>query len=357
MLSSIQDAVKLLLPAKRKTNSTSGWISFNAPCCHHNGESADTRGRGGLVINPDGGISYHCFNCNFKASYTPGRPLYYKFRKLLSWFGASENEIKRLVIDALRVKDLIAPEALEEVVAREEVSFKARLLPLESQTFVGWETFYTLSAHNPQVYNVPADFHHAVMYAAERKIDFIKYDIRWTPEVEQKLHKRVVIPFTWKNQVIGYTARTFEDGIKPKYYNSHEPNYVFNVDRQYADAKFVVVVEGPFDAMSIDGVAILGSECNEAQADIIDSLGREVIVVPDFDKKLVKGREVWAGESLVNSALEYGWSVSFPIWSETCKDVNDAVVKYGKLFTLKAIIEGKEHSRLKIELKKKTYAR
>lgn len=356
MLTTIQDAVRLLLPAKRKTGS-SGWISFNAPCCVHNGESADTRGRGGLVFNSDGGTSYHCFNCQFKASYVPGRHLTYKFRKLLSWLGATEIEIKRFVIDAIRVKDLVAPEQLTEAVEKEEVTFKARPLPAEAQTFVGWETFYTLSANNPQVYNVPNDFHRAVVYAAERKIDFIKYDMRWTPEVEHKLHKRVVIPFTWRNQVIGYTARTFEDGIKPRYYNSHEPNYVFNVDRQLANSKFVIVVEGPFDAMSVDGVAILGSNINETQADIIDSLGREVIVVPDFDKKIFKGREVWAGESLVDAALEYGWSVSFPVWSETCKDVNDAVIKYGKLFALKAIIEGKEQSRLKIELKKKTYAR
>jgi hypothetical protein len=45
--------------------------------------------------------------------------------------------------------------------------------------------------------------------------------------------------------------------------------------------------------MSIDGVAILGSECSEQQADIIESLGREVIVVPDFDKHTSKqGKEI-----------------------------------------------------------------
>ena len=57
MLNTIQDAVRLILPGKRKTNSSSGWISFNAVCCHHNGESADTRGRGGMMMNADGGVS------------------------------------------------------------------------------------------------------------------------------------------------------------------------------------------------------------------------------------------------------------------------------------------------------------
>ena len=118
MLTTIQDYVLTILPAKRKRSQT-GWISFNAPCCVHNGESADTRGRGGIVMNPDGGVSYHCFNCNFKANYTPGRHLNYKFRKLLSWLGASENEVKRLVIDAIRVRELVATESVEE--EKEEV--------------------------------------------------------------------------------------------------------------------------------------------------------------------------------------------------------------------------------------------
>jgi hypothetical protein len=343
MLTTIQDELRLLLPAKRKTNSTSGWVSFNAPCCHHNGESADTRGRGGLVANADGGVSYHCFNCNFKASYIPGRHLTYKFRKLLSWLGASENEVKRLVIDAIRIKDLVAPETSVEE-ARLEVEFKPRPLPESAMNFTGWETFYTLGADNPAVTNVPADFHAAVMYTADRGIDMIRYNLMWTPEPQYNLNKRVIIPFTWKNHVIGYTARTFEDYVKPKYFNSHEPNYVFNTDRQLPDAKFVVVVEGPFDAMAIDGVAILSNQCNEHQADIIDSLAREVILVPDRDR---------AGARLVDDALEYGWSVSFPEWEDNIKDVSDAVQRYGKLFVLKSILSAKETNRLKIELKKK----
>jgi len=343
MLNSIQDAVTLLLPAKRKTNSTSGWISFNAPCCHHNGESMDTRSRGGMVMNPDGGTSYHCFNCNFKASYVPGRHLTYKFRKLLGWFGADENTVKRLVIDAIRIRELVAPEALVEVEEAEPIEFKARPLPAQAQTLMALNTFYTL---NNDV-DVPSGFHNSVIYLAQREIDLNRYDFYWTPETQYNLHKRVIIPFTWRNRIIGYTARAFDDTVKPKYFNSHEPNYVFNADKQKPDSKFVIVCEGPFDAMSIDGVAILGNECHEQQADIIDSLGREVIVVPDADR---------AGTKLVDAALEYGWSVSYPIWQQDCKDVGSAVAEYGKLFVLKSIIEAKETSRLKIELlKKKLY--
>lgn len=349
MLSTIQDAVKQLLPAKRKS-STSGWTSFNAVCCEHNGESRDTRGRGGVISNANGSISYACFNCGFKANYTPGRHLNYKFRKLLSWFGADENSIKRLVIDAIRVKELVNPEELKTEPA-EEVTFTPRPLPEGAKSFAEWRTFLSLTDEN---YVTPEYLRKSVEYVGQRGGNLLeRYEFYCTDSDEHNMHKRVIIPCYWRGQLIGSTSRTFEDNIKPKYYADYEPNYVFNMDRQTPERKFVIVVEGPFDAMAVDGVAVLSNECSEIQADIIDSLGREVIVVPDFDSKLVKGRNVWAGSKLVEQAIDFGWSVSFPIWNETVKDVSEAVAKYGQLFVLKAILAGKQSSRLKIELHKK----
>ena len=142
MINTIQDAVKLLLPAKRKTNSVSGWVSFNAVCCQHRGESSDTRGRGGMIFNPNGSVSYSCFNCNHTANYTPGRHLNYKFRKLLSWLGADENDIKRLVIEAIRILELVNP---EDVKAEEEkIECKVRELPKSAISFQQFLTWHML---------------------------------------------------------------------------------------------------------------------------------------------------------------------------------------------------------------------
>lgn len=333
MLTTVQDTLLQFLPARRK-RSPSGWVSFNAPCCVHNGESPDSRSRGGLMSNPNGSVSYHCFNCNFKASYTPGYHLNYKVRKLLSWLGADENTVRRLVIEAVRIKDLVTPETEQQV--KQEVSFKIRNLPDDAVNIVESKDLQALE------------------YLLPRKIDPEVYPFYTSAHTENNLNRRVIIPCFWKNELIGYTARTWDNNVKPKYHSHYEPNFVFNTDRQHKDWKFVLVVEGPFDAMSIDGVAILSNECSEVQADIIDSLGREVIVIPDFDKHVNnKGRIVWPGEHLIDQAVEYGWSVSFPIWLETCKDVNEAVCRYGKLFVLKSILEAKETSRLKIELRKR----
>jgi hypothetical protein len=339
MLNIISNFVKTILPAKRKT-TPSGWTSFNGVCCPHNGESADTRGRGGLTANADGSVSYHCFNCGFKASYQPGRHLTFKFRKLLGWLGANDGDVKRLVIEAIRIKDLVAPEQVKE--PEEKIEFKVRDLPKDALSFQQLLTHHILDDFN----NVPTLLNSAVDYIKQRKVDHTKYDFLWTDSTEHSLHQRVIIPIIWEGKPIGYTSRAFTDGVKPKYYSHYEPNVVFNTNNQQRDWKFVIVCEGPFDAMAIDGVAVLGNEVAEVQADIIDALGREVIVVADADK---------SGAKLVDAAIKYGWSVSFPVWQEDadCKDISDAVVKYGKLFVLKSIIDAKETSKLKIELLRK----
>jgi hypothetical protein len=326
MLNIISDFIRSILPVKKKT-TPSGWTSFNAPCCVHNGESADTRGRGGLTANPDGSVSYHCFNCNFKASYQPGRHLTFKFRKLLKWLGADDTDIKRLVIEAIRVRELVAPEEVKAEAEEEKIEFKVRDLPEDAENLIKLDYV-----------------HPALEYCVARKIDIAKYAFYATRQEQYNLHKRIIIPFIWQGKMIGYTARAIEENVKPKYHSNYEPNFVFNINNQLADSKFVIVCEGPFDAMSIDGVAVLNNECNETQADIIESLGREVIVVADRDR---------AGARMINNAIEYGWSVSYPVWLETCKDVNEAVVKYGRLFVLKTILDAKHSSKLKIELMKK----
>jgi hypothetical protein len=326
MLNIISDFIRSILPVKKKT-TPSGWTSFNAPCCPHNGESADTRGRGGLTANPDGSVSFHCFNCNFKASYQPGRHLTFKFRKLLKWLGADDTDIKRLVIEAIRVRELVSPEEVKAEAEEEKIEFKVRDLPDDAENLVALDYV-----------------HPALEYCVARKIDIAKYQFYATRQAQYNLHKRIIIPFVWQGRTIGYTARAIEDNVKPKYHSNYEPNFVFNINNQLADSKFVIVCEGPFDAMSIDGVAVLNNECNETQADIIESLGREVIVVADRDR---------AGARMIANAIEYGWTVSFPVWLETCKDVNEAVVKYGKLFVLKTILDSKHSSKLKIELMRK----
>lgn len=338
MLNIIQDFVKTLLPSKRKTQPT-GWINFDAPCCEAQGNTKRRSQRGNIIMPSDGSISYNCYNCNTTASFKPGRHLSFKFRKLLRQMGADETDIKRLVIEAIRIRELVAPEELVEEEER-KIEFATRDLPEHALSFQQFLSFMVLDDFR----NVPPLLNTAVDYVKSRAIDTHKYDFYWTDLTEHSLHQRVIIPCVWQGKIIGYTSRAFVDGVKPKYYSQYEPNFVFNINNQQQDWRFVIVCEGPFDAMAVDGVAILGNECSDVQAEIIDGLDREVIVVADRDK---------AGAQLLKCAMENGWSASFPVWQETCKDINEAVVKYGKLFVLKSILDAKQSSKLKIELMRK----
>jgi hypothetical protein len=57
--------------------------------------------------------------------------------------------------------------------------------------------------------------------------------------------------------------------------------------------------------------------------------------------------------ALVDRAVEMGWAVSMPNWPEDIKDVNDAVMRWGRLTTLLTIMQSRETSRIKIELRRK----
>jgi hypothetical protein len=153
----------------------------------------------------------------------------------------------------------------------------------------------------------------------------------------------VIIPFTHHNRVVGHTER-YLDNRKPKYISSSQPGYVFGTDLQHADWSNVIVVEGIFDALCIGGLAVMHSTISDEQARLIRSLGKEITVVPDQDI---------AGMELVDRAVELGWAVSMPPWPDDIKDVNDSVVRYGRLATVLTIFENRETSRIKIELRKK----
>lgn len=357
----IQTEVNSLLPAQRKT--TNKWISFNAPCCIHTGETQDRRRRGGILYSADGGVSYHCFNCGFKTSYRPGRALSYKFKRWLEWMGADENSIQRMTVEALREKDQLP--VSYSVEKTKQLTFEARSLPDNSATFKQLGSHIALGAEwtedNKIIWNdklVPKNVLAIIDYAASRipsNSSINNYDFYYTETTAYNLHRRLIIPFYWQQQIVGYTARAISDDIKPKYHSNHPGDYVFNMNMQTAERQFVIVVEGPFDAMAIDGVAVLSSEVSEQQADIINSLGREVIVVPDFDAKInpKNGKKVWSGRSLIDAALEYEWIVSFPVWHEKFKDTAAAACELGRLFVLKSILQARQSNPLKIELQAK----
>ena len=333
----IQNTILTSLPVGRK-KTPSGWISFNAPCCVHNGETADKKKRGGVMTSADGTVSYHCFNCGFKASYVIGRKLTYKMRQFMGYIGIPDDTIRKLAIEAMREE-----EGDKKYEKKKFVTFKRRELPKHTRSLGEWLEEYTVGTIATEQ---QTKIDNLLNYLAGRGIGPDWYDFMYSSDKYWDVDKRLLIPFYWRGDVVGFTGRMFEQSDKVKYYTDVQPGYVFNMDAQDWTRKFVIVTEGPFDAITVSGVSILGSEINDIQRELIDGLGRKVIVVPDRDAP---------GEKLINQAIEFGWSVAFPDWDEKVEDVADAVLKYGRLFTIQSILKTTESNKFKIDLKRKMY--
>jgi len=322
----VLDKFKSLLPARAKS-SPSGWTSFNAPCCQHRGHAADKRKRGGVRF--DTGVVYNCFNCKYTASWQPGRPLSNKFKNLCKWLGASDDDIKVMVFEALKTE---SPE-YEIKQFEEKITFTEKELPQGSLPIAEW---LDVELENDQAIQLAA----VVEYILERGFNPTSGDFYWSPL--NGYEYRVIVPFKYHGKIVGNTARKVKSG-NPKYLSDQHPHFVFNVDNQKEDQKYVFVVEGPFDAMSIGGVALLTNDIHEQQQKIINSLESKVIVIPDQDL---------AGINLINKAAELGWSVAFPNWEDDVKDVADAIQKYGKLFVMVDAIESAQHHIASINIEK-----
>ena len=308
------------LPARRK-QTPSGWISFNAPCC------ADKRQRGGLKVN-DRGWSYHCFNCQFTASFILGRSVGFKARKLLGLLNVPERDIDLLNLESLRHRSIegILDERQQVFNAISDIKFEEfDDLPPHVELLTPEHTAYWKYI---QERCVPADY--PIMVQMQND------GVHWTRD-------HVIIPFTYNDTLVGWCARMLT-GSGPKYINHSQPGYVFGTDLQKPVWQHVLVMEGIFDALCVSGLALMHNTVSDAQARLIRSLGKEITVVPDHDA---------AGMELVDRAIELGWAVSIPDWPEGIKDVNDAVVKMGKLATMITIFQARETTKLKIELRKR----
>ena len=275
-------------------------------------------------------VVYNCFNCKYSTGWKPGSPITPKFKSLCQWLGANDDDIKQLVFEAMKTESAeYQPEAFVE-----KPTFTEKPLPEGALPLIEWLDAKLNNSEEQQLITVAE-------YVVNRGYDPASRHFYWSPLPGYA--DRVIIPFVYDGKIVGSTARKVKDG-KPKYLSDQHPFFVFNVDEQPDEHRYLFVVEGPFDALSVGGVALLTNEISDQQARIINSIGKEVIVIPDQDK---------AGTFLIDQAKELGWSIAFPTWEDSIKDCADAVQKYGKLFVVVDAIKTATSNPAKIEIEKR----
>jgi hypothetical protein len=316
-----------LIPGRKKQTG-SGWTSFNAICCSHRGHREDKRSRGGIKFDGINNWVMHCFNCGYSCSFMLGKNISPKTRQFLLWCGIDSDQIQRWNLESLQHKDLLDFSGNRK--QRSKIKFKTRELPEGEK----------LNIDNPKHFPY-------IEYLEKRNIHYDSYPFLVTPNDKGRNSNRIVIPYTYKEKNVGHTSRYLDNKI-PKYINEQDAGYVFGYDFQHPDYNVCIVVEGIFDALSINGCALTHNTISDDQAQLLAQLNKRIIVVPDRDK---------TGLEITDRALELGYSVSLPPWDKSIKDVNDAVVTYGRLPTLLSIIQHATSSKIKIELRKKQIAK
>ena len=300
--------------SNRQTKRTpSGWISGNAVCCHHRGHSPDKRKRGGLLLNHDGSFAYSCFNCGFNASWSPGKLINSRCKSLFNWLSISEMDKNIISFQALRLHD------------------NHGIVP-ESKTNVTFDTVYLPDGVIPIDNNTPIQVLEYIVHRhLEPFVDTLYYN--------KTNHLQLTIPLYHHTQLTGWLSRNLNDKIR--YSANVQPGYVYGLSDQIATRKLAFVTEGVIDAMHIGGVSVLGSSINQAQRTQIESLNRDIVLVPDRDNN---------GKKMTEWAINNDWLISFPQWDHDINDVSDAVSKYGRLATFGSIMNGICQSRLKSQL-------
>jgi hypothetical protein len=337
-ITSIYQVISEHLPISKRINNR-GWCIFNAPCCQHRGHSHDTRRRGNLLVSPNGLIGYNCYNCGFKTVYTPGKGIGGNFQSLMQWLNIDHKTIQQLKLLSMTQK--IEGESTDTLV--EDLffadTFKRVDLPNGSKRF---DEIIDSNQFND-------DFMNVASYLDSRGEGiFNHWQYYWSPDKTNALNKRIIIPFIHNNKIVGWTARYAGNPPKntPKYFNSSlQENYMFNSDQLNSyNRKRILLVEGPLDAIAVDGIAALGKTLNARQINWLNQSNKEIIVVPDRESQ---------NQNLIDIALSNSWSVSFPDWEPKVKDCADASLKYGRLYTLKSIFASKTINSLQIQIKRR----
>lgn len=301
------------------------WVAHNCPACVHNGQPrADTKKRAGQYHSPDGAFSFHCFNCGYKTYWRPGFDAHRKLLELAGWYGATDQQKGVMIVAANDIKqsgDFEVQETSEYVKA----SIIPKDMPEQAKPFSEW-------AAMP---NPPIDFIKVVQKVAERN-EFLldTFDFWWTPEKDNNLNDRYLVPFHMHGRIVGYTGRITWKHSRMKYLNQYPENFLYNIDLLYDEqAKDILVVEGPIDAGLVNGVATCHYTIRDNQLDWLKQSNKNIIVVPDRDKD---------GRKMVEQAIQNGFSVALPDYGhyiddngekQLISDVEQAVRKYGRLYT------------------------
>lgn len=311
----LEQVIRQYIPLTSHTNA-GGWYQVLCRVCNDHGKKGKRAG-----FRFDGGtVGYNCFNCNHSAIYEPSSPVM--------------PDKMATVLNAFNVpKEAWLPIVFENGRAGSTETKAERILKYEPPAIEFPSYFSPLTDKGDEVDLCAIEY-----LRDERGIDWTEYPFyigrASTNPLSKKWFGRLIIPIYKDGQLIFYTGRDLTGLRSKKYLNldvmRESVLYGYeNIFKHTDDPLYIV--EGWFDAWHLQGVAVFTNRMTPQQIYWINQSRRPKVVVPDY-----YGR----GFVLGKQALEQGWSISTPFQDfGQCKDPNEAIMKYGKLFTMKAIAQ------------------
>lgn len=278
----------------------------------------DYKDRGGFKFEA-GNVVYSCFNCSTKAVYSQDSHKISKgMKEVLLAFGIPDGEIEKCVSLSF-FKEKKTATSTEPV--KKHLELPTTEAPLPAQSVL-------ISTEDSPWCEVARE------YLKGRGIS--PTDTPFYVSDNEKWMCRVIIPYIFREKIIYWQARSMDELVTPRYKNPsvEKENIFFNMDEiyRYTDEP-LFVTEGPLDALSIgkNAVALLGSTLSEFRERELKKAAskRKVIFVIDKNSN---------GYKLGQRVLKQdGWFVA--VLPDNVEDSNDALIKYGKLWTVSHLIE------------------
>jgi 5S rRNA maturation endonuclease (ribonuclease M5) len=322
----LEKIYNLLPPDKKQRNNK--WIAFNGPCCEEYGhENPDKKARGNMLFTDDSCV-YNCFNCHYTTGFKVGQYMSKKFIDLLFWMGTTSKELNDLRLMIREYNESNTSGIIQKnVIKKREIRKIPKTYKLINNS---------LLANESNIF-----FKNAYQYISQRNPRLLGYaDLYWANK-----QNNFLIPCIEYNEVVGYSLRSLDDNSKSKYIHFIPYGYIYNYDNLLKNRKYEILVEGQLDALSINGIAYLGSTLTDDRLKRLLPFvnDKELIICPDRDN---------AGKKIVKQVLEQNlpFSVAFPNWDRGIKDSEEAVKKYGRLYTIYTILNSKEKDKTLIKM-------
>lgn len=276
----------------------------------------DYKERAGFRFEADE-IIYNCWNCATTSRYEEfsGR-ISKKMRHILNCYGIDDTEISGVVNTAF-FKKKEEGEAKITLASLTKVNTNTPTIKLPPKSFVlGHPEF------NPYQTRL-------VAYLLDRQVDFNKYSFFFS--LEERFKNRVIIPFFRRDNLIYWQARSIDPSEKKRYDNAPvgRDAIIFNFDKlnDYNPAP-LFVTEGVFDAMMVDGIAVLGSKLSDAKKVLLHGTSRRLVFVIDKDSN---------GKHFAEEVLKEGWEIAFV--PDGAEDLNESVRRFGTIYTLASLMK------------------